>query len=125
METSERPVPGLLPAPINMEQYYALTPEKLELWQGYLVGPPDWHEERRNLLLLLLVNEGLQTAVRLAPAELWRQALDRVEPAGWVRDRLRRDPKRFVMAAPARAHQTVSIRGCAWRAGSRVSSGAS
>ena len=82
METNERPVPGLQPGPITMEQYYALTPEKLELWQGYLVGPPDWHDERRNLLLLLLVNEGLETAVRLAPPELWRQALERTERAG-------------------------------------------
>src|SRR6266487_2860611 len=53
-----RPVPDLGPQRVNLEQYQALTPEKLELWEGYLIGPPDWHDERRDLLLLLLTNEG-------------------------------------------------------------------
>ena len=35
-------------------------------------------EGSRNLLLLLLVNEGLVRAVRLAPPELWRAALRQV-----------------------------------------------
>ena len=78
-ETSaERPQPDLGPRRITLEQYHALTPEKLELWQGYLVAPPEYPEERRNLLLLLLVNEGLLEAVRLAPPELWRAALGQV-----------------------------------------------
>jgi hypothetical protein len=38
MDNTERPMPGLGPAPITMEQYEALTPEKLELWQGYLIA---------------------------------------------------------------------------------------
>lgn len=58
-----------------MDEYQAFTPEKLELWQGYLIDPPDYPEERRDLLLLLLVNEGLAEAVRLAPPEAWRAAL--------------------------------------------------
>lgn len=74
----ERPVPELEPRPLTFEQYEALTPEKLELWQGYLIGPPDYAEERRNLLSLLLVNEGLIEAVRLAPPERWRAALRQV-----------------------------------------------
>jgi hypothetical protein len=77
----ERPVPDLESRPITLDQYHALTPEKLELIEGYLVGPPDWRyssEKRRNLLLLLLVNEGLLEAVRLAPPELWRAALGQV-----------------------------------------------
>jgi len=58
-----------------MEQYETLTPEKLELWEGYLITGPEHHESRRDLLLL--VNEGLQEAVRLAPVELWQEALRR------------------------------------------------
>ncbi|MGH2355964.1 MAG: hypothetical protein ACRDI2_24030 [Chloroflexota bacterium] len=77
----ERPVPDLEPRRITMDQYQALTPEKLELWQGYLIGPPDSPdsaEQRRNLLSLLLVNEGLLQAIRLAPPERWRDAVRRV-----------------------------------------------
>jgi hypothetical protein len=77
MEQAARPLPGLEPAPIAMEQYELLTPEKLELWQGYLISGPDHHESRRNLLSLLLVNEGIREAVRLAPVELWQEALGR------------------------------------------------
>lgn len=79
MQPSRRPVPGLKPTRINMEQYWSLTPEKLELLEGYLIGGQDDHQERLDLLLLLLVNEGLEAAVRLAPAELWRKALRSVE----------------------------------------------
>jgi len=74
----ERPIPDLEGRPITMDQYDALTPEKLELWEGYLIDPPEYPEERRNLLSLLLVNEGLLQAVRLAPPERWRAALSQV-----------------------------------------------
>ena len=74
----EPPTPDLEPRPITFEQYEAFTPEKLELWEGYLIDPPAYTEERRNLLLLLLVNEGLAQAVRLAPPERWRAALKQV-----------------------------------------------
>ena len=76
--SAERPRPDLEPRPITLDQYHALTPEKLELWEGYLIDPPDYVEQRRNLLLLLLVNEGLLEAVRLAPPERWRAALKQV-----------------------------------------------
>jgi hypothetical protein len=79
MQPDPRPVPGLEPQPIDMEQYYALTPEKLELWSGYLFDGPDEHQSRRDLLLALLINEGLEAAVHLAPAELWLEALRGVE----------------------------------------------
>ncbi len=75
---NSRPVPDLKPKPINVEQYLELTPEKLELIEGYLISGPQYPEERRDLLLLLLVNEGLEGAVRLAPLDLWREALRRV-----------------------------------------------
>ncbi|MCX6022625.1 MAG: hypothetical protein NTZ05_13020 [Chloroflexi bacterium] len=74
----ERPIPDLTPRTINIQQYYAWTPEKLELLDGYLIHGPDWSEGRRDLLMLLLVNEGLVEAVRLAPPELWRAALRQV-----------------------------------------------
>ena len=73
--TVARPVPDVDGRPITMDEYHALTPEKLELWQGYLIAPPDYPDERRDLLLLLLVNEGLAQAVRLAPPDQWRAAL--------------------------------------------------
>jgi hypothetical protein len=73
-----RPVPELDPRPINVELYEAFTPEKVELLSGYLVDGPDYHEARLDLLMLLLVNEGLTEAVRLAPEERWREALRRV-----------------------------------------------
>jgi hypothetical protein len=79
MQEPPRPVPDLSPQPITMEQYEAFTAEKIELWAGYLFGPPDFHDYRRDMLLLLLVNEGLEQAVRLAPLERWREALRRVE----------------------------------------------
>jgi hypothetical protein len=69
------PVPDLRPQGIKLEQHEAFTPEKLELWEGFLIAPPDWHDERRNVLLLLLSNEGLEEAVRLAPKKRWREAL--------------------------------------------------
>lgn len=78
----ERPRPDLDGRPITMDQYQALTPEKLELWGGYLIAPPEYPEERRNLLLLLLVNEGLREAVRLAPPDRWRAALKQVYGEG-------------------------------------------
>jgi len=77
-ETSlDRPIPDLQPRPITMDQYHNFTPEKLELIEGYLIWS-DAFDERLDLLSLLLVNEGLAEAVRLAPAELWRAALREV-----------------------------------------------
>lgn len=76
--STERPVPHLEGRAITMGQYHALTPEKLELWGGYLIDPPEYVEQRRDLLLLLLVNEGLLEAVRLASPERWRAALREV-----------------------------------------------
>ena len=75
MPSPARPVPDLAPQPITREQYEALTPEKLELWKGYLIHGEDEHAARRDLLLLLLTNEGLEATVRLAPVELWQAAL--------------------------------------------------
>ena len=71
----ERPIPDLEPRRITLDLYEAFTPEKLELFSGYLISGPDYPEERRDLLSLLLVNEGLLQAVRLAPPERWRAAL--------------------------------------------------
>jgi hypothetical protein len=74
----ERPIPGLARQPITVYELEAFAPEKMELLEGYLFDGPDYPEQRRNLLTLLLVNEGLIEAVRLAPAEQWRVALRQV-----------------------------------------------
>ena len=71
------PEPGLEARPITFDEYRALAPEKLELFSGYLIDPPDTPEDRRQLLALLLVNLGLVEVVKLAPDARWRQALER------------------------------------------------
>lgn len=78
MQEPARPLPAMTPQPITMDQYEALIPEKLELWEGYLIRGANDHAARRNLLLLLLMNEGLDATVGLAPADSWREALQRV-----------------------------------------------
>lgn len=75
------PEPGLGPRPITIDQYIALTPEKLELISGYLIDDPDAPEWRLRLLRALLVNCGLTDTVKLAPRELWLEALDRAYPS--------------------------------------------
>lgn len=74
---ADLPEPGLDGRPVTFDEYVALTPEKLELFSGYLIAPPDEPEERRRLLALLLANLGLTEAVKLAPEALWREALER------------------------------------------------
>jgi hypothetical protein len=84
--TSERtmnlPVPELEPRAITLEEYFELTPEKLELLSGYLIDGPDEIESRRRLLSLLLVNTGLTETVRLAPRLMWVHALERAYGMG-------------------------------------------
>lgn len=74
------PVPDLEPAPVTHDQWYALTPEKLELVYGFLINGPEKSLAREKLLSLLLTNVGLVRAVQLAPAERWREALERAYP---------------------------------------------
>ena len=73
----ELPVPGLEPRPITLEEYRALTPEALELFSGFVIDSQDESDGRRRLLALLLVNQGLEDVVRLAPESAWREALDK------------------------------------------------
>jgi len=72
------PTPGLESAPINLDDYIYLAPEKLELVDGYLIEGRDDHIWRERLLALLLTNEGLLRAVQLAPESVWREALAQV-----------------------------------------------
>lgn len=51
---------------------WALTPEHFELIDGKMFFE---EEQRIHLLAMLLENVGIDAAVRLAPAELWREAL--------------------------------------------------
>lgn len=73
----ELPIPDLEPRALTLEEYHAHTPEKFELWDGYLFSTADDSEARRRLLGVLLANVGLLDAVRLAPEERWREALER------------------------------------------------
>lgn len=63
--------------PLTLDEYRAFTPEKLELFSGYLIAPRDEPEERRRLLMLLLVNVGLVETMKLVPEAHWREALER------------------------------------------------
>jgi hypothetical protein len=72
------PPPDMGPQAITVAQYRSHAPEKFELWEGYLFTGPDYPEERHRLLSLLLVNVGLLEAVKLAPEERWREALEQV-----------------------------------------------
>ena len=70
------PVPDLDPQALTADQYFAFTPEKLELIQGYLIDARESPEQRMQLLALLLLNVGLVEAVKLAPRTRWLEALD-------------------------------------------------
>ena len=72
---TERPTPAVEPRTITLDEYHAFAPEKFELWEGYLFDGPAYPDSRRDLLLLLLTNEGLREVVKLAPPERWRDAL--------------------------------------------------
>jgi hypothetical protein len=72
-------IPNLEARAINVEEYRAYAPEKVELLGGYLF---DGAETRHRLLNLLLVNVGLLEAVRLAPQDRWQEALARVYGPG-------------------------------------------
>jgi hypothetical protein len=51
---------------------WPLTPEKLEAIDGKML----WSDEDRlNLLAMLLENVGIDAAIRLASAKVWREAL--------------------------------------------------
>jgi len=55
---------------------FALTPEKFEMIDGKLF----WSDEERvTLLAMLLENVGIDAALRLAPLDRWREALDAAE----------------------------------------------
>jgi hypothetical protein len=55
---------------------YDLTPEKIEMKEGKLFW---WEEVRLMMLGLLLENIGVDRAVRLGNAELWREAIAELE----------------------------------------------
>jgi len=60
------PLPEVKPQPITYGQYRTLTPEKLELYDGYLIEPSQHHDGRMRLLAALLVKEGLARTVHSA-----------------------------------------------------------
>ncbi len=67
------PQPQLEPAGITFDQYVEFTPEKLELWDGYL----DYGGQNQlGFHLAVLRNMGLLTAIRHTELSLWIEALD-------------------------------------------------
>ncbi len=76
-----KPIPELEGRPLTREEYYALTPEKLELLHGYLISDADDEGLRKKLLLALFLNEGLLNVVKLVPREKWEEALRQLQDA--------------------------------------------
>jgi hypothetical protein len=74
----ELPIPALEPQPITSDEYRNCTPEKLELVGGFLVSKAENNYWRDRLLSILLKNQGLLKVVRMAPKDLWEQALFQV-----------------------------------------------
>ncbi|RCJ41952.1 hypothetical protein A6769_38505 [Nostoc punctiforme NIES-2108] len=68
------PQPELERAGITFEQYEEFTPEKLELWDGYLRYGG---QNQLGFHLVVLRNMGLLTAVSHTQLSLWIEALDR------------------------------------------------
>jgi hypothetical protein len=69
------PQPQLDCAPITSDQYLELTPEKLELWNGfYDYGGQDF----TGFYLAVLTNMGLRNAVSHVPISLWLEAIQEV-----------------------------------------------
>jgi hypothetical protein len=63
-----------------------LTPEHFEVFNGWMLFTT---KHRRNLLGVVLEQVGIDAALRLAPKELWREALNAYE-----REQPRVSPKR-------------------------------
>jgi hypothetical protein len=64
------------PQPVTLTEWRALPDCSLELLDGEII---DGGPAREAVLKLLLANVGLDQVVRLAPAAVWREALDAVE----------------------------------------------
>jgi hypothetical protein len=60
-------------SPEEMDVRWPLTPEHFESIDGKLFFED---AQRLHLLAMLLENVGIDAAIQLAPAELWREALD-------------------------------------------------
>ena len=78
MSSAQLPEPNVMPAPISGAQYQQFAPQKFELIGGYLFDGPVNHQERINLLALLMTNEGLARVLLLAPEEKWRAAMQQI-----------------------------------------------
>jgi hypothetical protein len=59
-----------------MRSRLELTPEHFEVFDGKMLFT---EEDRLNLLGVVLEQVGIDDALRLAPKELWREALDSYE----------------------------------------------
>ena len=75
MSSAQLPEPDVMPAPITDTQFQAFASQRTELVGGYLYDGPVNHQERINMLALLMTNEGLTRILLLAPEEKWRAAM--------------------------------------------------
>jgi hypothetical protein len=73
--SAQLPEPDVNPAPVSEEQFSQFAPKKFELVGGYLFDGPVRHQDRINLLALLMTNEGLTRVLLLAPEAKWRAAM--------------------------------------------------
>ena len=78
MSSAQLPEPDAMPAPITDAQFQQFAPQRTELVGGYLFDGPVNHQERINLLALLMTNEGLARVLLLAPEEKWRKAMQQI-----------------------------------------------
>ncbi len=70
---NDKLIPALKQQLVNAGMFCDYTPEKLELFDGIILGDI---EESKKLLLLLLYNIGLEETVKLAPKKLWELAIN-------------------------------------------------
>jgi hypothetical protein len=75
---NQLPEPDVMPAPITNEQYFEFSAPRTEMVGGYLYDGPVHHQERINMLALLMTNEGLARVLLLAPEAKWRKAMQQI-----------------------------------------------
>lgn len=75
MSSAQLPEPDVMPAPISEAQFQQFAQQKPELVAGYLYDGPVSHQDRINMLALLMTNEGLTRVLLLAPEDKWRASM--------------------------------------------------
>lgn len=66
-------IPSLKGQEINSYDFARYTPEKFELYDGLIFGDKI---KASKLLALLMTNVGIETVIKLAPREVWEEAIN-------------------------------------------------